>query len=163
MKTALESYFETITIQEKKKLLQEQEIQELTNYDPDPFLSVIQKDMESAISHGKFNCTLKFIQRCRPTNHNGYMDLWFLAQPESTWDYNKTCHAYYQIRYYCNPMLTIQPIVDALEKMGYTCEITPLKLREASSKTGKCFGETSCKELKISWHNNIKILGELHE
>ena len=163
MKTALESYFETITIQEKKKLLQEQEIQKLTNYDPDLFLSMIQKDIESAISRGKFNCTIKFIQRSRPTDYNGYMSLWFLAQPESTWDYNKTCNAYYQIRYYYNPMLTIQPITDALEKMGYTCEITSLKLREASSKTGKCFGEALGKELKISWHNNIKILGELHE
>ena len=72
MKTALESYMETITVQEKTKILTEQELCQLQQTpNIDTILEYIQNGIDLSIRAGEFQRITRLIETNIYTKYNG--------------------------------------------------------------------------------------------
>ena len=90
MKTALESYMETITVQEKTKILTEQELCQLQQTpNIDTILEYIQNGIDLSIRAGEFQRITRLIETNIYTKYNGVLSGWQLLVAKNNWtDYN---------------------------------------------------------------------------
>lgn len=162
MKTALESYMETVTVQEKTKILAEQELHQLQQTpDINAILETIQNGINYSIKEGKFQRTIRLIEAKIYTKYNGIFTGWQLLTQKSNWtDYNKNVDAFYTIPRIGSPVLNYRNIIEALETLGYACSIKDNFVNKATSKTGRYASSYKIKEITINWENYLKIMME---
>lgn len=159
MKTAIESYMETITLIEKEKVLAEQELQQLSQSNIENFLGPIQNGINLSIKKKEFNRTITIIEKILNTKYNGSISVWYLTSAQSNWEYNSTAKGYYTIPIFDTPILDVNCIINAIKDAGYTCSIKETVINEATSKTGKyAFGRNAL-EITIDWSNCLTLLG----
>lgn len=159
MKTAIESYMETVTIIEKEKILAEQEMQQLCQNNIENFLTPIQNGIDISIQKKEFKRTITVIQRTLNTKYNGSISVWYLTYQRSRWEYNRCAGGYYDIPVVNTPIFDIQPIIQQIENAGYKCEIKEVIINEATSKTGKYAHGREALEITIDWSNHLTTLG----
>ena len=162
MKTAWESYFETITEQEKLKILAEQERKKyFKEADIAPILEVIQQEINIAIKNRQFHTAIKFVEDGVYTKFNGIIYCWHLLNTNTIWsNYNKITKCYYNIPRIPITIISIDSICQALSEAGYNYSIQETQIKEATSKTGKYFITRKAKEIIINWNNELFKLGE---
>lgn len=159
MKTALESYMETITVQEKTKILTEQELCRLQQTNIDAILEYIQNGIDLSIGVGEFQRITRLIETNIYTKYNGVLSGWQLLTAKNNWtDYNVKAGAFYTIPRLGSPILNFESIVQALEKLGYACSIKDSFINEATSKTGRYADSHRVKEITVNWENSLVIL-----
>lgn len=160
MKTALESYLETVTSIEKEKILAEQEMQKLKDFNVESVLEPIQQGINLSIQKGDFNRTFTLIKSPLYTQYNKLMYVWYLAYKRDSWKYNRNANGYYDIPVIHNcPMLDFALLVEALEKGGYKCNVQETSISVATSKTGKYASSHDAIELNVDWSNCLMIVG----
>lgn len=161
MKTALESYMETITVQEKAKILAEQELHQLQQIpNIDAILEAIQNGIDLSVGTGKFQRVIRLIETNIYTKYNGVFSGWQLLVQKSKWtDYNKNADAFYTIPRVSEPILNYENIIQALEKLGYACSVKDSFISEATSRTGRYATSHKVKEITINWENSLIMLG----
>lgn len=159
MKTALESYMETMTVQEKTKILTEQELCRLQQTNIDAILEYIQNGIDLSIGVGEFQRITRLIETNIYTKYNGVLSGWQLLTAKNNWtDYNVKAGAFYTIPRLGSPILNFESIVQALEKLGYACSIKDSFINEATSKTGRYADSHRVKEITVNWENSLVIL-----
>ena len=160
MKTALESYMETITVQEKTKILTEQELCQLQQTpNIDTILEYIQNGIDLSIRAGEFQRITRLIETNIYTKYNGVLSGWQLLVAKNNWtDYNVKARAFYTIPRLGSPILNFESIVQTLEKLGYTCSVKDSFIDEATSKTGRYATTHRIKEITVNWDNSLVIL-----
>lgn len=159
MKTAIESYMETVTIIEKEKILAEQEMQQLCQNNIENFLIPIQEEINVSIQKKEFKKIITVIQNTLNTKYNGSIPVWYLTYSKSNWKYNQCAKGYYDIPVVTTPIFNIQPIIQQIENAGYKCEIKEVIINEATSKTGKYAYGRKALEITIDWSNHLAMLG----
>ena len=159
MKTAIESYMETVTLIEKEKILAEQEMQQLSQSNIENFLDPIQNGINLSIKQKEFNRTITVIEKNLNTRYNGSISVWYLTYSQSKWEYNSTAKGYYAIPTFDTPILNVNCIINAIKDAGYACSVAETVINEATSKTGKyAFGRNAL-EITIDWSNCLTLLG----
>ena len=160
MKTAIERYFETITVQEKQKIMAEQEMKSfMTN--ASAAIKVIEDSISESVSKGLYSTIITFIKRPLFTECNGLKDLWYIATPKSEWtDFNYKVNAHYTIPVYNIPLLTLDEIISQLKANGFIYEAQDITIPEALSRTGKYSMQRDGYQIIINWDNKLTILGE---
>lgn len=159
MKTALESYMETMTVQEKTKILTEQELCRLQQTNIDTILEYIQNGIDLSIGVGEFQRITRLIETNIYTKYNGVLSGWQLLTAKNNWtDYNVKAGAFYTIPRLGSPILNFESIAQALEKLGYACSIKDSFINEATSKTGRYADSHRVKEITVNWENSLVIL-----
>lgn len=160
MKTAIERYMETVTVQEKQKILAEQEMSAWEKENVDTVIQLIENGIDLSVSEGKFNRTITFIQCLTWTQYNGPIRLWYVTYPQSKWtDYNSRANAYYAIPRFDVPLFSVNKVIDHFNKQGYQCTVKEIVVPEATTRTGKYTANHSGYEVNIDWTNSLAIIG----
>ena len=160
MKTAIERYMETVTVQEKQKILAEQEMSSWEKENIDTVIQFIENEIDLSVSEGEFNRTITFMQCLTRTQYNGSARLWYVIHPQSKLtDYNSRINAYYTIPRFDIPLFSVNKVIDHFIKQGYKCTIKEITVPEATTRTGKYAIDHAGYEVNIDWANSLVIIG----
>lgn len=163
MKTAIERYMETVTVQEKQKILAEQEMSTWEKENVDTVIQLIENGIDRSVGEGKFNRTITFIQCLTWTQYHGPIYLWYVTYPQSKWtDYNSRANAYYTIPRFDVPLSSVNKVIDYFVKQGYQCTIEETVVPEATTRTGKYAADHVGYEVNIDWTNSLTIIGSVN-
>lgn len=162
MKTAIERYMETVTVQEKQKILAEQEMSVWKKENVDTVIQLIENGIDLSVSEGKFNRTITFMQCFTWTRYNGQSHLWYVTHPQDKWtDYNSRAGAYYTIPQFNTPIFSVNQVIDYFIKQGYQCTVKETTISEATSRTGKYAIHHAGYEVNIDWTNSLTMIGSV--
>ena len=160
MKTAIERYMETITVQEKQRILAEEEMANFFTSDLDSVMQIIENGIDLSVENGEFSRTITFIQKIYWTKYNGTIRPWVLTLPRSKWtDYNEKARGYYKIPTHSIYMPNIDGVIENLQNNGYKCSVKETFISEATSRTGRYADNIPAYEVTIDWKNNLLMLG----